>query len=138
MNMKDLESYVVGYEPPPFKPEPIEVLKARFHAAITETYDCTKMEEQIRKVRQVEPGIMARRHLFDFETHVRMIVSREHLQDGNDYIHLSFGIHKDCPWPYSQSMLVGMARNLAEEFTGRTDPTHTKTGPKAVHHWFKI
>lgn len=67
----------------PFNPQPIEVLKARFPAAIAKSYSVQHVSENPED----RPGSRPE-HVFDFEDGVRLIVSRD-FHNGREVIHFS-------------------------------------------------
>ena len=70
----------------PFKPEPIESLRSRFPKAIEETVDV----ESVLLGSAMNPTLL-RKHVFDFEDHYRLCVSRDVKTNGNVVVHVSGG-----------------------------------------------
>lgn len=74
----------------PFEPELREKLEARFSLAFTPKFDVARCVDRTGPF----PGTQ-RRHVFDFENGVRMIVSVD--TDGEtDMLHFSFGMSSGC------------------------------------------
>lgn len=95
----------------PFEPEPDEVLRERFWRALEPTLDAERIRPRDR------PGLH-RRHVLDFESGLRLIVSRELHRDGVK-VHVSASV-------MSGSRLFGRAARI------------TRQGGKAgVQRWFR-
>lgn len=72
----------------PFEPKSVESMRARYPEAVKETFT---MEMVLGGNR---PG-KHRKHVFDFEDGLRVIVSKEPLLDGNTALHFSFSFKDD-------------------------------------------
>jgi len=67
-----------------FKPEPTNRLRARFQAALYETFDAESIELGVA----VLPG-QRRANTFDFECGIRLVVSRIRHVSGRDRVHMT-------------------------------------------------
>lgn len=108
-----------------FEPEPLDKLKARFTEALTPDYDQTA---------GTFPGLL-RKHVFDFENGVRMIVSHD-VADGHRALHFSFGLN-----PVAEAMAGDAFCNFAEqmvlEFWHKAVVLDHMLTEKALHFWCK-
>jgi hypothetical protein len=108
----------------PFKPETVDKLAERFDKAL----DSVVNVEQLGKMR---PG-MNRKHVFDFEDGLRMIVSVDDFQQIR-YLHLSGSLHKEQPKPINnmdllQMMVAKMLLLNGKSFSGVGNTTLSKGG----------
>lgn len=116
--------------PLPWQPETKAHIMARFRKALVPVYNLEVAEPQ-------SPG-QDRRHVFDFEIGIRMIVSVERWSEANPRIHFSFGrnpwgqrvIDRDTFEMYVLELLAGFVAGKApiEQF-------HTS---KAFHYFYLI
>jgi hypothetical protein len=72
----------------PVHVETMPVLQARYAAAVTPLYQSA----DIRDGRVARPGVQ-RKHVFDLENGVRLIVSRERFLDGRIGVHICGSFH---------------------------------------------
>lgn len=70
----------------PFKPQPLDQLKARYSVVLKRVFDCTK------GIPSPRPGELYS-HVFDCEDGLRLIVSRDKESDTSTYLHLSASPH---------------------------------------------
>jgi hypothetical protein len=68
----------------PFNPQPIEVLQARYAAAVKDTIDALAVYGHQVPAPSGDPA-----HVFDTPLGLRLIISRERLLDGRIGVHLS-------------------------------------------------
>ena len=68
----------------PFQPQPIDLLRARYAAAIRPLI----VAQRVMEGREPPPGSKPE-HVFDFEDGLKLIVSRELLPSGNVVVHFS-------------------------------------------------
>ena len=66
-----------------WKPEPLSDMQGRYARAVSEIYDA-----RMARGEQLRPGNQ-RRHVFDFADGLRLIVSRDRLEEGRVGIHVS-------------------------------------------------
>ena len=70
----------------PFEPEPEKSLKARFQEALEDRFDMQQVEDGLIE----RPGLI-RKHVFDFQDGLRLIVSND--KSGNNYyMHISASV----------------------------------------------
>jgi hypothetical protein len=67
----------------PIEPEPLAAMKARFHLAVSEPVDTDKVSKGV-----IPPPSRDRRHVFDFEDGMRMVVSVDRVID-EEFLHVS-------------------------------------------------
>lgn len=110
----------------PFEPEDRERLEARFSLALTPVYDVSNCVAGVGPF----PGLL-RRHVFDFENGLRMIVSVD--TDGTlEYVHFSFGLHPGCALDAQQ--MLDYSRGVIEEFWRKDfKVVHRELTPHALH-----
>lgn len=77
--------------PVPTSPEPLDALRARYPRALEHLYDVIA----IRDRGAIRPGEVAA-NVFDFEDGLRLIVSRERMQDGEVTLHVSASFPERC------------------------------------------
>jgi hypothetical protein len=123
--------------PPPFQPENLDAMRARWAYALSPVYDFKKCISG----EQTPPGL-ERKHLFDFEDGVRMIVSLENNLPTNEQVmsslHISFGIHKDfqAAWiPKGSAHFADHCCLLLSMFQLGKYDDHQFT-KKAFHVWY--
>lgn len=71
-----------------FNPQPLDVLRLRYEAAITEIVDI----DAVAHGDAVRPGQL-RKHVFDFDIGLRLIISRERRSTGEIGVHISASWH---------------------------------------------
>jgi hypothetical protein len=115
-------------KPLPFAPEPLDKLKARFTEALTPDY-----HENAVGTQEI-PGLL-RKHVFDFENGIRMIVSHD-VAHGHRALHFSFGLN-----PVAEAMAGDVFCNFAEqmilEFWHKAVVLDHVLTKKALHFWCK-
>lgn len=121
----------------PFAPESEEEMMKRFPAAISEPITVDRMKLGVEG--KVIPVTLNRKHVFDFSDGLRMCATHEHLQDGNHYHHLSFGMDPDhLQFKVSLPVLIGKADAIAKKFLNREDAKFRKMSSRAFHLWFLL
>ena len=123
----------------PTLPEPFAALKARYAAALAEVHDV----ESIRLGNAVGPEMM-RRHVFDFEDCLRLVIRREACAGSGVYLHLSASLDDECEL---YAAIVGkevgtahlplLAMSRFKEISGYGGPMpHFQISRYGVPHWF--
>lgn len=79
----------------PFEPESIESAKKRIDAALVDVFD---MAAIARMPESQRPG-MDRKHVFDFEDGIRLLVSRDRMPGGEVIVHISASFDKELSGP---------------------------------------
>ena len=125
----------------PFQPEPVESLRARYPAAVAEVIDI----ESVGLGTQVQPG-RQRRHVFDFDRGVRLIVSREFFPDGRHALHLSASPQQGTE-VYERVRagrldvqgFADLVVQLFRDISGDAEPLELVyiSAGKGVPHWFR-
>jgi len=121
--------------PPPllqWEPESREAMKARFMAALSPDINF----KAVARGEQNPPG-MDRKHVFDLEEGVRMIVSIDCEDETTTrLLHLSFGMP---PWSLVPSIeaLKKLAFQIKAEMLGLDEPVEQFTTNRAFHLFFK-
>jgi hypothetical protein len=117
-----------------FQPEPKETLHARFAAALSPGY--------LRSIRPQDAPGLNRKHVFDMEDGVRMVVSLDladeetkHLM--GDAIHFSFGLAPSVAQPRSVEDFARQAYRLIVEFWHKPQVLETLMTERALHVWCK-
>ena len=108
-----------AYQLLPFAPEPEEALRQRFNAALCQI-----------------PSPPTRKHVFDFESKVRMIASMESDPELGMFIHLSFGLAPKCALVGSDIELQRLAYVYAATFVGFREPLDSLQTEKAFHLFY--
>lgn len=119
--------------PPPllkWEPESREAMKARFTAALSPDIDF----QAVARGEQNPPG-MDRKHVFDLEEGVRMIVSIDS-EENNRLLHMSFGLP---PWSLVPDIeaLKKLAFQIKVEMLGLDEPVEQFVTRRAFHLFFK-
>ena len=122
----------------PFRPEPIEKLKARYPAALRKVFDCTK------GVPRPRPGELYSQ-VFDFGDGIRLIVSRDRESESDIYLHLSASfVEGYLVWNLlkgsgeaGQKKFIKMVEEAFREISGDNEPLgfHGFSTGKLVPHW---
>ena len=99
----------------PFDAESTEALEARFAAAFEGVYDA----DEIRRGDVKRPG-QQRRHVFDFEDGMRMIVSRERM-GAECVVHVSASLTEDSPLLPGIGSLGEIVQKAQLRFQGMVD-----------------
>jgi len=115
-----------SYPIPPWQPESHESVKARFAEALTPDYDLLAVAAD----RQEPPGVN-RKHVFDFEEGVRMIVSTDRDGNGARLFHLSFGLPPHSP--LSPHQLPALAAAYVADLIGLAKPVEIFMTDRAFH-----
>lgn len=113
----------------PFMPEPKKALKARFASALQPV-----IEERLVLAGQQEAPGASRRHIFDFEFGVRMIVSTD-LNEGQKAVHFSFG--KPPESMFDPRALASIGLLLIAEFWHEPVILDIQKTDKCYHIWCK-
>lgn len=74
----------------PFVPESLEAMKARFPEAIEHPYDVDEIALRV----ELRPG-MDRKHVFDFEDGIRLIISRDYERGRKPLLHFSGSVDEN-------------------------------------------
>jgi hypothetical protein len=74
----------------PLRAEPLDVLQARYPAAVADLIDVAAVVRGARTAPSKDPA-----HVFDTIEGLRLIVSREQMPDGRVGLHLSASFHAD-------------------------------------------
>jgi hypothetical protein len=114
---------------PPWQPESRESIKARFNEALTPDIDF----QQVCRGEQQPPGV-DRKHVFDFEEGVRMIVSIDRDGNGARLLHLSFGIPPHSL--VSPTDLEKLGFQYAAELVGLKEPVEKFLTGRAFHLFY--
>lgn len=122
----------------PFKPQPIEALKARYPAALRKVFDCTKGLPRPR------PGELYSQ-VFDCGDGIRLIVSRDRESESDIYLHVSASFVEGYPlWNElkgsgnaGQKTFIAMVEERFRELSGDDQPLdfHGFSAGKQVPHW---
>lgn len=112
-----------------FQAEPKASLKARFNEALTPEYDL----ERCLTGKQAMPGTL-RKHVFDFEFGVRMIVSTDFDKMGRA-VHFSFGIPPESL--FDPRSLPVIAKGIIAEFWHEPVVLDTEFTNRAYHVFCK-
>jgi len=114
-----------------WQPEPKDALRARFTAALSPGY--------LRSIRPQDAPGLNRKHVFDMEDGIRMVVSLDladeetkHLM--GDALHFSFGL---VPGTKKRSVdaFARQAYTLIVEFWHKPDVLETYMSDRALHVW---
>ena len=115
-----------------FQPEPKDALRARFAAALSPGY--------LRSIRPQDAPGLNRKHVFDMEDGVRMVVSLDladeetrHLM--GDALHFSFGLVPGVTRKRSVDAFARQAYLLITEFWHKPTVLETLMTERALHVW---
>lgn len=119
-----------------FEPEPISMMKARLPSALTDTWLASEWETFEDWARKDRPG-KHRKHVFDFESGLRLIISRDRFNlQGKaipPFIHLSASWSNDPPASmYDASVQV---KNAWSELGGNGMPDLLGMSLNGVLHY---
>jgi hypothetical protein len=125
-------------KPPPFLPEPLDALKARFPLAQAVVITESVMQRAVAGLETA--ATTQRKHVFDFESGIRMIFTFEVTRLGR-FNHFSFGIPEDSPARKDrQYALRGYfseeAKKIAADFGAVGKATYNNFSAKAFHMFF--
>jgi len=112
----------------PYAPEPVESARKRMPAALHDVYDPLEVEAG----KQTRPGLL-RKHVFDFEDGMRMIVSRETM-DGKLWIHASFSWFAPPPVLEIAESRIEERLRQAVGYTGFMQLVMRFATPKGILH----
>jgi hypothetical protein len=129
----------------PFEPEPIAAMQARYPAAVAELLT----RAMVTGPDAYQPGAL-RRHVFDHEDGLRLIVSRENFYpEWGEIIHVSASVHDDRAvaqrimnmrsGPRAQMETFMILAYAAFERLSQTEwrvARAVMTEPKGIPHWF--
>lgn len=120
--------------PLPFESEPLEALQGRFAQALTPVYQV----EDLLKKRSSETGRVGqqRKHVFDFEHGIRLILSVEHLPPSQPYLHASFSGIPPASIKSEPELMAYLHQTLMELAKGRLPVAQIQTTPGGVYHFF--
>lgn len=76
----------------PFEPEPLGVLQSRYPAALVELFDAVSIVAHDAE----RPGQL-RKHVFDCEDGLHLIINRERIPSGQIVLHVSASVYEDTP-----------------------------------------
>lgn len=71
------------------KPEPIESICGRFSSALIPVWDANRIRREIREGKDPDRPGCHRTHVFDFISGLRLIVSREWMEEIGVFLHIS-------------------------------------------------
>lgn len=91
-------------ESPPFQPEPLEALKARFYLAVAEL-----------QLEPAHPQILLPQYFFDFQDGYRLHVTRDKVEEMEAII-VAGGMYRFEPWP-----LPLLVARVVNNFAALTD-----------------
>lgn len=124
----------------PFKPESMEALRSRYHAALVPVFDCRK------GVPRPRPGEL-RGHVFDCADGLRLIVSRDRESDAELFLHLSASLTPGLPLydklargGVSKRQFIKLVLARFREVSGDYKPLELAgfSSGKGVPHWRRL
>lgn len=115
----------------PFEPEPIATLRARYPAAVAELVPAA----EVRAERRPAPS-KDRAHVFDTETGLRLIVSREQFPDGRIGVHVSASWHRSIARATLESLQAEIAATWAAVSGSGRRLELVAVSPGGVPHFF--
>lgn len=125
----------------PFKPQPIDTLKARYPAALRKVFDCTK------GVPRPRPGELYSL-VFDCEDGIRLIISRDRETESDVFLHVSASFVEGYPlWDAlkgsgeaGQKRFIEMVEERFRVISGDDEPLdfHGFSAGKLVPHWRRL
>lgn len=119
---------------PPYTPEPLAALRARWPVAVAPVITHDVMLAKLAAKAPMDPG-----HVFDFASGLRMIASREN-HAGVTVLHVSFSVmgrHDRFPsFTCFYREVLRAVEDFADLIGGTTPDSHEVTDC-AVHFWFQ-
>jgi hypothetical protein len=119
----------------PFEAEPLESLRERYPRAIADLVDV----ESVNLGLQYDPG-SERKHVFDTEDGIRLIISREDQGEDGKVIHFSASLGRNFPPVLTDEgtgAVLTMLENRFREISGyQGEFGMGVTAPDGIPHWY--